>query len=189
MHKIPSADNPADILTKILEVAEHTRVAALVGIALVWPLSKGKGSGDSGHSFGRFLQFITLAASAYQGDAKASTGSMDVPFVWDLVVYILCTSLPLLLALMFFQRCGAIQVGRALPSAAPPTMKITRSSSAQTTIDPTTRTALELHEVTVEGLRKNGSKVGITYSASRHLTKDQLMQLIRQNPAYDGVWF
>ncbi len=38
-------------------------------------------------------------------------------------------------------------------------------------------------------LRKIGSKVGITHSASRNLTKDQLMQVIRQNPAYDGVLF
>jgi hypothetical protein len=46
-----------------------------------------------------------------------------------------------------------------------------------------------LHDVTVDGLRKIGSKVGITHSASRNLTKDQLMQVIRQNPAYDGVLF
>jgi hypothetical protein len=189
LHKIPSADNPADILTKILDVNDHARVAALVGIALVWPLLKVKGSSSSDHGFGRFLQFITLAASAYQGEA--STGFPDVQhFVWDLVVYILCTSLPLLVALMFLQRCGAIQVGRALPSTVPPTLRITRDtrdSAAQITTYPTTRTALELHDVTVDGLRKIGSKVGITHSASRNLTKDQLMQVIRQNPAYDGV--
>ena len=111
-------------------------------------------------------------------------------FLWDLLVYILCTSLPLLLALMFLQCCGAIQVGRALSPTVPPTLRMTcdlRDGATQT--NPTTKTMLELHDVTVEGLRKIGSKKGITHAASRSMQKDQLMQVIRQNQSFDGVLF
>ena len=48
---------------------------------------------------------------------------------------------------------------------------------------------LELHDVTVEGLRKIGSKMGITHAAARSMQKDQLMQVIRQNQSFDGVLF
>ena len=51
------------------------------------------------------------------------------------------------------------------------------------------KTMLELHDVTVEGLRKIGSKMGITHAAARSMQKDQLMQVIRQNQSFDGVLF
>ncbi len=123
LHKIPSADNPADILTKIPDALDHVRIARLVGITLVWPLAKEAVSSNGDvQAVGRFLQLITLAACAYQGDTT-DEGHAQGHLTQDMVVCILCTALPLILALLFLQRVGMVQIvhddgeddGRELP--------------------------------------------------------------------------
>ena len=72
----------------------------------------------------------------------------------------------------------------------PPTLRMTRDlRDGATQTNPTTKTMLELHGVAVEGLRKIGSKMGITLAASRSMQKDQLMQVIRQNQSFEGILF
>ena len=184
LHKIPSADNPADILTKILDALDHVRIAGLVGITLVWPLAKGAVSSNGDvQAVGRFLQLITLAACAYQGDAT-DEGYAHGHLMQDMVVYILCTALPLILALLFLQRVGLVQIVQTAPTIQTTTARMTDEGSQTPT---RARHQLELHDVTYEGLKKIGGRLGM--GSARAMLKDDMIREIRANPEFEGLTF
>ncbi len=150
-------------------------------------MAKGQGSSSGDvQAVGRFLQLITLAACAYQGDAT-DEGHAQGHLMQDIVVYILCTALPLVLALLFLQRVGMVQIVQTAPTIQQTTRaRMTDESSTQTAT--TTRHQLELHDVTYEGLKKIGSRLGMG-SATRSMLKNDMVREIRANPQFEGLTF
>jgi hypothetical protein len=189
LHKIDTKVNPADILTKILDATDHVRIAALVGITLVWPAVRGRGPGNTNdvQALGRFLQLITLAASAYQSEASEEETTTVGHFVWDLTVYIVCTVFPLILALLALKHWGMIQIVQTIPEAIP--QQATRKEMHDATTQTALHHTLELHDVTAEGLKKVCTRLGLTGGIYRTMLKDDMVREIRANPNFMGVKF
>ncbi len=170
--------NPADILTKILGSDVHMRIAALLGITLVWADSTRSSSSTNVQAISRFLQLVTLATCAHESDAYDEGVSSHGYFLMDLMMYMMSTIVTILVAAMILRRFGHIEVGVKL--AQPET---TRDNYTQTV----ERHTLELHDVTVDGLRKIGASVGLGSSTARAMTKDELTRTIRANPEFKEV--
>jgi hypothetical protein len=135
----------------------------------------------------RFLQLVTLATCAHQGDAYDAGGIYEGYFVMDLVMYMLSTFLTILgvamVAGLGLRRYGFMEFGFRFA-----TTQLTPTRDDDTQTDERHTHILDLSDITVDGLRKVVTTLGFGGPA-RTMLKQDLAQAIRAHPRFQEVVF
>ena len=133
----------------------------------------------------RFLQLVTLATCAHQGDAYDAGGISDGYFVMDLLMYTLSAFLTILgmaiVAGLGLRRYGFMKFGFRFA-----TTELTPTRDGHSQTDERHTHILDLSDITVDGLRKFAVTLGFGGPA-RTMLKQELAMAIRAHPRFQEI--